>query len=181
MAPTLQEDKTMKQILLTLLFLSTLLLACSSSEIKTQLLAQLEADFTALTHPPGTQTIDSFSGVGNFSAQRQIFGVEGDYCDFWVVELRAYNGEAQAVYDYYQDTKGDARPILMFVETNQSKIFEQTYKEVTYDSYADAFALDFIHRNYLYRFPKKLKPSTSNYYFIYFLKTNVEVEPGEGC
>ena len=171
----------MKKILLTLLIISTLLAGCSSSEIKTQLSTQLEAEFAALTHPPGTQSIDGFSGVGNFSAHRQILAVEGDYCDFWVVELRTYTGEAQAVYDYYQDNKGDAQPILMFVETDQSKIFDQSHKEVTYDSYSDAFALDFFHRKYLYRFPKKLQPNTFSYYFIYFLNTNVEVEPGEGC
>ena len=138
----------MKKIGLASIFLALLLAACQP-QANRQRLSQLEADFSVISHPPNTEQIDSFSGVGNFSGHRQIFGVEGDYCDLWAVELRRYSGEAQAVYDFYHGASQP--PILMFVERDQSETFVQNHKDISYDSYADAFALQFFQRQYLWR------------------------------
>jgi len=150
-------------------------------------LSEIMEDFSHIPHPSEAKLLDSFGGFGNFSGHRQIFGVEGDFCDFWAVELRSYAGEAQAIYDFYQRAMHETSwpqelsVNVMFVRSNQGRIFEQTHPEIIYDSYRDAFALDFFNRQYLWRYPKAVGNSQEDLYFVYFLKTNVAVLPQYGC
>jgi len=151
------------------------------------ILAKMEEDFSQVRHPADSTLVDEFSGWGNFSAHRQVFDVPGDYCDFWVFELRRYPGEPQAVLDQYQAQRQDTDTLqglplnLIFIEAIPGKTFKRTHQELGFDSYSDAFTLDFLNREYIYRFPAGLNEGTGELFFVYFLRTNVKVEADNGC